>query len=136
MSKREEVMESLKPKRVPMGRRQVLKLTGITDDANFYYRWMNDVGERLYHAQEAGYEFVQKDGLQAGDQNVESARGTESIMKKGVGLGITAYLMRIPIEIWREDQTVKQKLVDSMEADIRKPKDGITGKVEITTNTK
>ncbi len=131
MSKRAEAIESQKPKRVPMGRRQILKVMGNLDNDNFHYRWMNDEGERLFHAQEAGYEFVSKDGLQAGDQNVESARGTESIMKKGVGMGVTAYLMRIPMEFYRQDQAAKQRVVDEMEADIRKPKEGLTGKIEI-----
>lgn len=130
MDKRLAEIQKQKPKRVPMGRRQILKVATGLDEANFVYRWFNDVAERLHQALEAGYEFVPKDGLQAGDQTVESARGTESVMRKGVGMGVVAYLMRIPRPLYEEDQRAKQADVDSMEADIRKPKEGLTGKVD------
>lgn len=129
--KREAIIASQKPKRVPLGRRQVLTVRGLIDQDLFHYHWFNDDGDRLYNCLEGGYEFVAKEGLQAGDQNVESARGTESVMKKGVGQGKTAYLMRIPIELYKEDQANKQLYNDSMEADIKKPKEGLTGKVEL-----
>lgn len=132
MNKRTEIIENQKPKRVPLGRRNVLKVKGLQDESNFQYRWLNDIGDRLQQSIEGGYEFVDKAGLEAGDRTVETARGTESIMKKGVGMGITAYLMRIPREFYDRDQMEKQLLVDAMEADVRKPKvDGAYGKVEI-----
>jgi len=133
MNMRAEAIEKQKPKRVPMGRRNVLSVKGITDDENFHYHWFNDIEDRLQYCMEAGYEFVARNGLQAGDKTVETARGTDSVMKKGVGGGRVAYLMRIPIELYREDQAAKQKLADDLDAGIKAPKvDGSYGKVEVT----
>ena len=133
MNMRAEEINKQKPKRVPLGRRNVLKVTGLTDDKDFHYHWFNDVDDRLSNCLEAGYEFVQRSGLSAGDKTVESARGTDSIMKKGVGGGKVAYLMRIPMEIWLQDQAAKQAEVDQLDAGIKSPKvDGSYGKVEIT----
>lgn len=126
-----------KPKRVPMGRRQVLTVRGLSDQENFHYHFFNDVDDRLYQCLEAGYEFVPKVGLEVGDQTVESARGTESVIKKGVGGGKVAYLMRIPKELWLQDQANKAKIVDESEAGIKAPKvGGAYGKVDIETKDK
>ena len=133
MNMRAEAIEKQKPKRVPMGRRNVLAVKGITDDENFHYHWFNDIDERLHNCLEAGYQFVARNGLEAGDKTVESARGTDSIMKKGVGGGRVAYLMRIPIELYKEDQRMKQLQVDELEATLKAPKvEGSYGKVEVT----
>lgn len=132
MNMRAEAIEKQKPKRIPLGRRNVLNVKGITDDENFHYHWFNDTGERLQYCLEAGYEFVDKKGLEAGDKTVESARGTDSIMKKGVGQGVVAYLMRIPIELYKQDQSLKQLEVDRLEAGLKAPKvEGSYGKVEV-----
>lgn len=130
MDKRQAEIEKQKPKRIPVGRRQVLKTTGI-DNVNFYNRWVNDDGDRLQMFLDGGYEFVQKDGVEVGTPNVDSARGTESVMKKGVGMGMTAYLMHIPIEIWKQDQANKLLEVEALEAEMKKPKDGLRGKIEV-----
>lgn len=133
MNMRAEAIEKQKPKRVPMGRRSVLTIAGITDNENFHYHWFNDIEERLQYALEAGYEFVGKAGLSVGDKTVESVRGTDSVVKKGVGGGRIAYLMRIPIEIYNEDQAAKQREVDELESTIKAPKvEGSYGKVEVT----
>jgi hypothetical protein len=136
MDKRSVEIQKQKPKRVPLGRRNVMKLTGLKDEDLFHYHWFNDDGDRLYQCLEGGYEFVAKEGLEAGDQNVESARGTESTMKKGVGGGKVAYLMRIPLDIYKSDQANKQLEVDAMEADIRKPKPGLVGTIEFGVSDK
>lgn len=126
-----------KPKRVPMGRRQVLKVKGLEDEENFHYHFFNDDGDRLYNALEGGYEFVPKVGLEIGDQTVDTARGTESVIKKGVGGGKTAYLMRIPMNLYMEDQANKQLLVDESEAGVKLPKvEGSYGKVSVETKDK
>ena len=132
MNSRKEIMESQKPKRVPIGRRNVLTVKGLQDTDEFHYHWFNDVGDRLYNAVEAGYMFVAKTGLAAGDTNVESARGTESVMSKGVGGGKKAYLMKIPMEFFIQDKQAKQLEVDAQEADIKANRpEGNYGKVDI-----
>lgn len=118
---RKAQVEATKPKRVPMGHRNVLKIKGLTDNELFHYHLFNDVEDRLYRALEAGYAFVSKEGLEIGDKNIDSVRGTDSIMKKNVGGGLTAYLMRIPMEFYKEDQKAKQDQVAALEREIKKP---------------
>jgi hypothetical protein len=131
---RKAQIDKQKPKRVPMGRRQILTVRGLSDQENYHYHFFNDVDDRLYQCLEAGYEFVPKVGLEVGDQTVDSARGTESVIKRGVGGGKTAYLMRIPIELYQEDQAAKQKMVDELERGIKNPKvDGAYGSVKVET---
>jgi hypothetical protein len=132
METRADVIAKQKPKRIPLGRRNVLTVSGLKDQDEFHYHWFNDVDERLQQCVEAGYEFVGNSGLQVGDKTVESARGTDSITKKAVGGGKIAYLMRIPMELYKEDQTNKQRDVDLLDANLKAPEvDGKYGKVEI-----
>ena len=133
MTTRQEAMDKQKPKRIPLGRRNVLTVTGLKDQDEFHYHWFNDVGDRLNNCLEAGYEFVLKSGLSAGDTTVESVRSTDSIMKKAVGGNVTAFLMKIPMELYMEDQKAKQKIVDESEAEMKRSKgEGTYGKVEIS----
>lgn len=119
MTTRQEEIQKQKPKRVPMGRRNILTVNGLKDTDEFHYHWFNDNGDRLHKCREAGYEFVLKSGLTAGDATIETARGTDSIMKKGVGGGQIAYLMKIPLEFYKQDQAAKQVEVDSLEAEMK-----------------
>jgi hypothetical protein len=121
MSLRDEAKAKLKPNRVPLGRRNILTVKGLKDTDEYHYHFFNDVGDRLYNCLEAGYEFVDKAGLAVGDKTVEYARGTDSIVSKGVGRGIKAYLMRIPMELYKQDQQAKQLELDAVEEQIRNP---------------
>lgn len=114
-------------KRIPFGvPKQRLTNPG---DPNFHYRvfndnWMKEPG-RLQRAKDAGYEVVEGyDPITVGTNE----GGTEI---KGV-------LMRIPKELYEEDQKSKQKEVDKVDAEIHRgrfqekpedkryiPKDGI-----------
>ena len=134
MSTRQEELNKQKPKRAPMGRRNILTVSGLTDTDDFHYHWFNDVGDRLYKAMDASYTFVMKSGLQAGDTTVESARGTDSLMKKGVGQGFTAYLMKIPMDLYKADQRAKQLEVDALEAEMKLARevDGKYGSINIS----
>lgn len=134
MTTRLEEISKQKPKRTPLGPRNILTVTGLQDTDEFHYHWFNDSGDRLWKCTEAGYEFVMKSGLTAGDTTVESARGTDSIMKKGVGQGFTAYLMRIPMEFYRKDQQAKQVEVDSLENEMKLARkvEGSYGKITVT----
>lgn len=134
MTTRQEEIQKQKPKRVPMGRRNVLTVSGLKDTDEFHYHWFNDAGDRLHKCREAGYEFVLKSGLSAGDSTIETARGTDSIMKKGVGGGYTAYLMKIPLEFYKQDQRAKQVEVDAIEAEMKKARrvENSYGSIKIT----
>jgi hypothetical protein len=105
MGMRDEVKKRVIQKRSGLGGRDVLSLDGINDQDQFHYHWVNDIGDRLYQRFKEGYDFVEKGGVSAGDITVESARGTDSLMKKGVGRGITSYLMKIPMDLYEEYQS-------------------------------
>lgn len=128
---RDEVKAAQKPKRTPMGRRNVLTVTGL-DDENFHNHFFLDAGDRLYRCLEAGYEFVTKGGKTVGDSTVESARGTDSLVTKGTG-GQRLFLMRIPMELYLADQAAKQLEIENLEAETRQlsKADGRYGKVTI-----
>jgi len=116
MGMRDEVKKRVIQKRSGLGGRDVLSLDGINDQDQFHYHWVNDVGDRLYQRFKEGYDFVEKGGVSAGDITVESARGTDSLMKKGVGRGVTSYLMKIPMDLYDEYQSEKrQKVAESVE---------------------
>ena len=104
MGIREEVKKRVIQKRSGLGGRDILTVQDLPDKDQFHYHWINDVGDRLYQRFKEGYDFVEKGGLTAGDITVESARGTDSLLKKGFGIGITAYLMKIPMELYEEYQ--------------------------------
>lgn len=133
MTTRQEEIVKQKPKRIPMGRRNIITVAGLQDTADFHYHWFNDVGDRLHKCREAGYEFVLRSGLGAGDQTIESAKGTTSIMSKGMGGGTTGFLMRIPMEFYKQDQKAKQLEVDALEAEMKVARrvEGSYGKISV-----
>lgn len=97
--------------------RNRLSVAGL--DPNFYHRWVNDVDEALATYLEAGYEFVEKDRKKVGDPTVDTSQGTDSRIRKGVGGGVVAYLMRLPMELWKADQAAKDQDLKEMERAIR-----------------
>lgn len=103
-----------KATRVPMHQRNRISFSDT--DPNFVYRVFNDVeeGERLAAAQAAGYEFVQSDE-NIGDTRVADSSKVGKNVSKHVGNGVRGYLMRIPKELYEEDQKAKQKAVDETE---------------------
>lgn len=129
---RADIISAQKPKRVPMGKRNVLTVTGLKDTDDFHYHFFKDSGDRLYRCLEAGYEFVSKAGLTVGDATVESARGTDSLLTKGTG-GERLFLMRIPMDLYNADQAAKQLEIDALEDETRKQAraDGHYGKVTV-----
>jgi len=132
---REQLEKENRPKRVPVSEanRNKLYVAGL-DQENFVYRWVNDKDGRLAIFLGAGYEFVDQNGNAVGDGGVDNSTGTSSKFTKGVGGGVTAYLMRIPRDIWEEDQKTKEKEIKEKEAtmkqDMKKASD--YGKVEIS----
>ena len=135
MGMREEVKKRVIQKRSGLGGRDILTVADLPDQDKFHYHWINDIGDRLYQRYKEGYDFVEKGGLSAGDITVESARGTDSLLKKGVGMGTVAYLMRIPMELYEEYQAEKRAKVAESVEDIKGSgkQSGSYGKVEISS---
>jgi hypothetical protein len=95
--------------------RDKLNVLGL-DTANWYYRWVNDIDERLQVFKNAGYEFVAKTEVKSlGDPTIDASKGTDSRVRKGVGGGRVAYLMKLPIEIKKEYDA--EKAADILETE-------------------
>ena len=122
---RETREAQVRPKRLSVSeQRDKLNVLGL-DTNNFYYRWVNDVDERLLTFKTAGYEFVQKSEVKSlGDPTVDSSLGTDSRIRKGVGGGRIAYLMKIPLEYKAEyDADKEAELLETERAMRRLKKD-------------
>jgi hypothetical protein len=133
MGIREEAKRRTIVKRAGLDGREILTVKNLPDQDLYHYHWINDTGDRLQKRYDEGYDFVDKNGLAAGDTNVESARGTSSVLCKNVGGGITSYLMRIPIDLYNEYQQAKDKMVKDAEDDIKRTaaRTGLTGTLEL-----
>jgi len=120
-------------KRIPVGEaRNILTVQG--KEKGFVYRWVNDVDNRITEFKQAGYDHVVDDSLDIGSDDVKQGSVVGKTISKSVGQGVTAYLMRIKEEWYKEDQQAKLSKVDSSEELIRANVNKITGrygKVEI-----
>lgn len=76
----------------------------------FHRHWFNDVAGRIGRAQEAGYEHVKANG-----NNVSRVVG----VAEGGG-PLTAYLMELPEEWYKEDMAREQQQVDDKEASMQR----------------
>jgi hypothetical protein len=94
-------------RRTPIGTRNKLTVQGLKDTESFVYRWAVDRPGRIDELYEKGYDIVDKEGKTVGDGSFEAASSVGSAMTKGVGNGETAYLMKIPRDIWNEQRRVR-----------------------------
>lgn len=120
MTKHIDHKVSKRPDRVPLydQARNVLTVKGKED--GFEYRWFNDEDERISNAKLGGWEIVTNEDLKIGDRTVDSTGASSaSPVSKKVGLGVTAFLMRIPKEFYDEDQRKKQEALDERENTMR-----------------
>lgn len=101
-----------RPKRTPIGRRNIL--TVGNRDPKFEYRWVNDHDGRLQMFEDAGYEAV-KEPTEVGDPRAGDASQLGSTVRKPVGGGKSAVLMRIPRELYHEDQDAKEQRLRAKE---------------------
>lgn len=119
---REEMKDKARPKRVPVyeANRNKIVVANL-DHQNFQYRWVNDVENRIAMFKEGGWEFVDKNGKAVGDGGIDSSNVVGSALSRGMRSGVTAFLMRIPKELWREDQLRKEREdIAPLEADMRR----------------
>ena len=130
---REQIID--RPVRIPVNEanRDKLTVAGL-DNENYMYRWVNDEEGRLSIFQQAWWEFVDQNGQPVGDADVNGSAGTSSKFTKGVGNGVIAYLMRIPKDLWLEDQGIKERDLKEREAEMKRNVRSIGdyGKVEIS----
>lgn len=131
MTENEIPRVAAKKKRVPVGLRNPMALNMDLDTDNFHYRFVRGKNSRVQAFLDGGYEIVE--GGSVGEKNVAS--GTQ------MGSRVTApsgdsddkmYLMRIPKNLYDEDQAVKAAKVDEIEDQLkRRPKaEGLEGEIK------
>ena len=130
-----EVQEK-RPTRVPIsGDRLKMEVPEEAKDPNYFYYWFNDVNNDVYHAKRAGYVHVQKEELPYTEFGVDTSESESSIVSMRVGRGVTAFLMKQPMEYRNEDQAAYNARVDkselAMKEKLNSGQDGQYGKVTI-----
>ena len=82
-------------------------------ESGYHVHWFNDTDARISEAEAAFYEFVTwkeiggvrgKDGAGKPDERVSKRVGTNDD-----GTALIAYLMKIPVEYYQEDEAAKQE---------------------------
>jgi hypothetical protein len=133
MSQKEAISKAppQRPKRTPIGQRQVLSVTG--KEPGFQYRFVNDTSERVQTFLDNGWELVEQKDIRIGDKRVGNPSPEGTAAKAHVGQGQYAYVLRIRDDWYTEDQAEKQRYVDATEAAMKeKALDGTYGKLELT----
>lgn len=122
-------------KRIPVsGNRNVM--TVMDRDPGYSYRWVNDNSDgRIDRFKLGGWTFVEKADHTVGDADVNTSTGASSLVTKMVGKDVTAYLMRIPMEFYEEDQAAKHAALLESEEDMKRQlnsgNDGTYGSVKM-----
>jgi hypothetical protein len=104
--------ERTRTKRTPIGQRN--KLSVEDKDPDYVYRIVNEAVGRVDQFIEQGYEVAPKTKI--GDKRVDNPSTLGSASKIAVGGGTTAILMRQRKDWYEQDQAVKQKAIDDLEA--------------------
>jgi len=110
--------------KVPEGRpaRQLMtrrnRLNVKNRDPNYHYRIFTDIDDRIDAAKLAGYE-IDLENKDFTDTRVDIPHGIGSAVVS-VGGGRKGVLMRIRKDWFKEDQSIKQREVNQLEATIKK----------------
>lgn len=97
-----------RPQRKPVGLRRVNE---AEQREGYYRRWVNDTKDRISKFEEGWYEKVLDD------------QGNP-VKRSGGSGGSKQVLMEIPLELYNEDQEVKQKRYNEQIADMLEPREG------------
>lgn len=133
MADKEPIVKSPRGRttRSPIGTRNVLTVVG--KDPDYEYRIVNDTGDRIAAFEDAGYTLVNAADVRVGDKRVNNPSPEGSKAQVSVGGGAKAFVMRIPKDLYKEDQEAKLQRVRELEETIKQPS-GDYGKIEITRN--
>lgn len=105
-------------KRISIAQRNVLSVQN--KDPEFEYRIVNDTGDRIAAFEDAGYVVEDAAAVRVGDKRVERASPEGSKAQVSVGKGDKAFVMKIPKELYQEDQDAKlhklRQLEDTMKS--------------------
>lgn len=117
-----EQLVELKRERVPVHEaRDKISARGV-DTVNFYNRYIDITDpDNVDRYLGAGYQFVLKDGHTETPANtVDTADGISSLKTLSGGQGKLMALVRLPIELWLEDQNKQEQARRDQEADMRR----------------
>lgn len=110
-----------KRERIPVNGNTKNILTVTNRDPDYHYRWVLNDPDRVLKFKEAWYEVVERtDDLKVGDRKVDTSAGTSSIVETRAGMGRKYVLMRLPKDLWEEDQRAKQHQIDVSEAEMQR----------------
>lgn len=101
-----------RPRRTPIGRRN--RLSVENRDPNYHYRIVNDVDGRVQDLLDQDYEIVLD--AKVGDKRVDEISSLGSAKQISVGNGIKAVVMKKRKDWFQDDQDLKQKEIDDLEA--------------------
>ncbi len=101
-----------RPRRTPIGRRN--RLSVENRDPAYHYRIVNDVDGRVQDLLDQDYEIVLD--AKVGDKRVDEISSLGSAKQISVGNGIKAVVMKKRKDWFKEDQDLKQKEIDDLEA--------------------
>jgi hypothetical protein len=112
---------NIKKKRVPLRRRNVLTIEDKYKREDFEYRFVNDREDRIEVFEEAGWEKVMDEDqvIEIGDDSIRREVRDGTAVTKNVGGGRVAYLMKIPKDIYDEEQAIKQREIEQSEEAMR-----------------
>lgn len=111
----------VRPKRPPLTGRNVLTVQG--QEAGWSYRLVNDEGDRIEIFKERGWEVVSNSDVRIGDRRVAVPKSEGTPATAHVGSGLKAVVMRLPDELYIEDQRLKQEEVDALESSLKRAGD-------------
>jgi hypothetical protein len=96
--------------------RRIMK---VAQDPNYKYRLVNDSGDNLAAFVEGGWEILDRNGNEMEvHSRLQDSSWRQSAASQPVGGGTIGYMMRIPLEWWKEDQVVKQNRITELENSI------------------
>ena len=101
-----------RPRRTPIGRRN--RLSVENRDPDYQYRIVNDVDGRVQDLLDQDYEIVLD--AKVGDKRVDEISSLGSAKQISVGNGIKAVVMKKRKDWFQDDQDLKQKEIDDLEA--------------------
>ena len=102
-------------------------------DPDYEYRWVNDLDDNIQIFKERGWEMVEVGTHGVGEKRVDDITPEGTLQTVSAGNGVTAFLMRIKKEWYKEDQAEKAKYVDETERSlIPKRDEGFYGKIKLS----
>jgi len=130
----EAANKGLRESRRALNRDAKSKINVKNKDPNFEYRVVNDVeeGQRIKQFQELGW--VIDIDTKVGDKKVDKVSSEGSPKQISVGQGVKAFVMKIPKEIYKIDQDLKEDDLRQSEAGL-KP-EGTYGTIKMDSETR